>query len=113
MGPGGRGNPDDRSDPRRGDRREPVRAAGESSEGEPKSGSMVRWQQCRAISDAVRKTSKVRRRPAQAESVVRPGRRRGRPDDPLRSAAWSKHRRAISGSVPKPASGELHGSGAA
>lgn len=113
MGPGGRGNPDDRSDPRRGDRREPIRAAGESSEGEPKSGSMVRWQQCRAISDAVRKTSKVRRRPAQAESVVRPGRRRGRPDDPLRSAAWSEHRRAISGSVPKPASGELHGSGAA
>jgi len=29
MGPGVRGNLDDRSDPRRGDRREPVRAAGE------------------------------------------------------------------------------------
>jgi len=59
MGPGVRGNPGDRSDPRRGGRREPVRAAGRCSEGEPKSGSMVRWQQCRLICDAVRKTSKV------------------------------------------------------
>lgn len=91
MGPGVRGNPGDRSDPRRGGRREPVRAAGRCSVGEPKSGSMIRWQQCRLICDAVRKTSEVRPRPAQAESVVRPGRMRGRPNDPLRSAAWSEH----------------------
>jgi len=113
MGPGVRGNPGDRSDPRRGGRCEPVRAAGRCSEGEPKSGSTIRWQQCRLVYDAVRKTSKVRRHPAQAETVVRPGRMRGRPNDPLRSAAWSEHRRAIFGSVPKPAPGELHGSGAA
>ena len=113
MGPGVRGNSSDRSDPRRGGRRESVRAAGRCSVGEPKSGSVVSWQQCRFISDAVRKTSKVRFRPAQAESGVRPGRMRGRPDDPLRIAAWSKHRRAIFGSAPKPAPGELHGSGAA
>jgi hypothetical protein len=60
MGPGVRGNPSDRSDPRRGGRREPVRAAGRCSAGEPKSGSMIRRQQCRRVSDAVRKTSKVR-----------------------------------------------------
>jgi hypothetical protein len=60
MGPGGRGDPVDRSDPRRGDRREPVWAAGGCSEGEPKRGSKVRWQQCRFICDAMRKTSKVR-----------------------------------------------------
>jgi hypothetical protein len=92
VGPGGRGDPVDRSDLKGGDRREPVRAAGGSSEGEPKRRSKIPWQQCRFIGDAVRKTSKVRRRQAQAESVVRPGRMRERPDDPLRNATWNEHR---------------------
>jgi hypothetical protein len=74
------------SDPRRGGRREPVRAAGRGSGGEPKSGSMIHQQQCWLIGDAMRNASKVRCRPAQAESAVRPGRMRGRPTDPLRSA---------------------------
>jgi hypothetical protein len=101
-----------RSDPKRGDRREPVRPAGRSSGGEPKSGSMIHQQQCWLIGDAVRNASKVRCRPAQAESAVRPGRKRGRPNHPLRNASQGEHRRAIAGSVLKPVPGELHGSGA-
>lgn len=66
------------------------------------SGSMIHQQQCWLIGDAVRNASKVRRRPAQAESAVRPGRKRERPNYPLRSASQGEHRRAIAGSVLKP-----------
>jgi len=59
-GPGVRGNP--ATGPTPGEEIGVSRSGQQegSSEGEPKSGSMVWWQQCQLTCDAVRKTSKVR-----------------------------------------------------
>jgi len=97
------GQPGRWSDPRRGGRCEPVRAVRKGSEGEPMSGSMIKLQRCWLVDDVMRKTSRVRHRPAQAESVVRPGRMRERPTTRYASLRGTSTVRAIFGSVPKPA----------
>jgi len=112
MGPGVRGNPDYRSDPRRGDRREPIRAAGR----ELRRGAeeWVDGPLAAMPGDQRRGAEDLEGPPPSGASRVGGKAREeaGKANDPLRSATWSEHRRAIYGSVPKPASGELHGSGA-